>query len=121
MTETRSKILNATDLETEMVDVPEWDVKVEVRGMTVAERLKFAQTATDAPREHFYSYMLIATCHDPDTGEPLFELADRDALSAKASKPVERLVEAAQRTSGMGTQQEDEYELGKVEVSTDSS
>ncbi len=37
----KGTILNAADLDAEVVDVPEWGVKVEVRGMTGAGRARF--------------------------------------------------------------------------------
>jgi hypothetical protein len=116
----RDLVLQAADIESEVVDVAQWGVKIEVRGMTVEERLDYAQRATNGERKHIFAELLLATCYDPDTGERVFDRADRDALSAKAAAPVEKLVEVAQRLSGLGDDRAAEVELGKVE-SDDSS
>lgn len=103
----RDQILNATDIATEQVTVPEWGgAQIEVRGMTGAERATFLaecfDTTTGKPRfDRMYPEILIACAHDPATGEKVFTAADRDALNGKAAAATERVASVAMRLSGL--------------------
>ena len=44
----RDKILAANDVESELVEVPEWGVSVEVRSMSLAMRERIGQMASEA-------------------------------------------------------------------------
>ena len=111
MSELRKKILTAVDLISEVVDVPEWDAKLEIRGMTGAERAKFMRRIYNQQKgeviwEHLYPELLIATAYDPDSGEKVFEDADRDVLNTKAGRVLDRLGGVAQKLSGLGSEAE---------------
>ena len=100
----RERILSAQDIQSERVHVPEWDVEVEVRSMTGAQRARVLQGATvdgEVDLERLYPILLIETVYDPETGEPVFEAADRDALNAKNSGALERIAKVAMRLSGI--------------------
>jgi len=110
----RAKILDAKDIRSEQVHVPEWDVTVEVRGLTGAQQLAISKAATvddgvDADGDKktrvdnnlLLQGLLLAGTHDPDTGELVFEPADADALYQKAGKPLGELSQAALRVNGM--------------------
>jgi hypothetical protein len=106
-TELRKSIFEADDIGREVVDVPEWEVKVEVRGMNGKARATFLRRATNPADgtleyEKFYPELLIATIHDPESGEKVFESADRDAINEKSGAALERLALVAQRLSGLG-------------------
>ena len=99
MTSLRDSILQADDLADEIVPVPEWDTKVLVRTMDGAQRgrvLKLIQS--DDPAANAAVLILVAL--DPDTGEPIFDPADKDTLQGKSGAVVERIVLAAIRLSG---------------------
>ncbi len=102
----RAKVLEADDIQKETVNVPEWDVDIEVRGMSGLQRAKFLRNSTDKEGEvafeKFYPQLLIATCFDPESGEQLFDPADADALNTKAGAALERVAGVAQRLSGLG-------------------
>ena len=90
--DTHDKILGADDLLEQTVDVPEWgDIKVLLRGMTGRQRVALVDKIGNKDRTHMYADILIATAYDPDDREPIFEAADRDALSAKSGAVLERL------------------------------
>ena len=106
----RERILSAQDIQSERVYVPEWDVEVEVRSMTGAQRARVLQGATvdgEVDLERLYPILLIETVYDPETGDRVFSPADRDALNAKNSGALERIAKVAMRLSGIDAGAED--------------
>jgi|SRR6185503_236619 len=105
MSDLRARILNADDVRSEDVEVPEWGVTVRVQGMTGAERARYLQaTVGEDGKPNFdriYPEVLIACAYDPETGEKVFEAADRDALNGKAAGATERIAKVAMRLSGI--------------------
>jgi hypothetical protein len=100
----RDQILAAQDIPSESVDVPEWGVKVEVRGMTGAERTRIMDKAVgqtgDVNLQFVYPEIVIATSFDPESGEQIFSPQDRDALLAKSANALDRLASVGMRLSG---------------------
>jgi hypothetical protein len=115
----RDKILNADDLTSEVVDVPEWDVKLEVRAPSARVRSRMVSLAMrkndegddTLDLEAIYPRFLVACCFDPDTGEQVFTDDDLDAINSKSSAPVERVAKACLRVSGLSD--DTEKVLGK--------
>src|SRR5690606_8056060 len=106
----RERILSAQDIQSERVHVPEWDVEVEVRSMTGQQRaavLKGATVDGEIDLEKLYPILLIETTYDPESGERIFNPADRDALNAKNSGALERIAKVAMRLSGIEPGAED--------------
>lgn len=109
MSDVRSKILNADDVQSEAVEVPEWGVTVSVRGMTGKERARFLQaTVNEDGKPQFdriYPEILIACTYHPadhpEAGTKVFEPTDRDVLNDKSSAPTERIAKVAMRLSGI--------------------
>lgn len=99
----RDMILSSDDLLKESVEVPEWGVTVEVRGMSGADRERILNSASDdgVKAGSMMLDVVIATVHDPDTGLPVFTPADRDALRGKAAGALDRLSTIGMRLSGM--------------------
>jgi len=118
----RDQILAKQDIPSEMVDVPEWGVKVEVRGMTGAERTrimdKATQNAGDVNLQFVYPEIVIATAFDPETGEQVFKPSDRDALLAKSATALDRIAAVGMRLSGFTAESADD--MGKDSSATDS-
>jgi hypothetical protein len=118
----RDKILNADDIESELVEVPTWGVTVEVRSMDARSRTRLIKMASDdqgmVDMEVIYPEMVIMCSHDPETGERIFGDEDRNALMSKSSVPVELLALAAMRVSGMNSTAVDE--AGKDSSSTEN-
>lgn len=103
----RETILSAQDTQKQTVEVPEWGVTVEVRGMTGHQRNEFiaacVDPATGKPRfDRIYSQVIIACTFDPETGLPVFEATDRDVLDSKAASATERIAKVALEMSGLG-------------------
>ena len=104
--ELRKTILESEDIQTEIVPVPEWNgVKVEVRGMSARERSKLLKRATagggELDLERWFPELIIATVFDPETGDKVFEPADRDALNGKNGAAISRITDVASRLSGL--------------------
>ncbi len=122
----RDQILAKQDIPSETVEVPEWGVKIEVRGMTGAERTrimdKATQTAGDVNLQFVYPEIVIATAFDPESGEQVFKPNDRDALLAKSATALDRIAAVGMRLSGFTAESADN--LGKdfsATASDDSS
>ena len=117
----RNRILEAEDITSEMVDVPQWGVTVEVRSMDARSRILMTQDVSEdggVSMERLYPDMVIQTAHDPATGERIFGPDDRDALLAKSSAALDILATAAMRVSGMTPDAVDA--VGKSSSSTEN-
>lgn len=101
----RDQILAAKDIPTEIVDIPEWDVQVEVRGMTGADRTRLLQSAIDPVTgqvdiKNVYPDIVICSAFDPESGERIFGDDDRDALLSKSANAIDRIAEVGMRLGG---------------------
>ena len=68
----RDQILNSNDIPRELVKVKEWNIEIEVRGMTGAERtriLDLAQAGDGMNLQMVYPEIVISTAFDAETGE----------------------------------------------------
>ena len=103
----RDKILNCQDIQKEFVEVKEWDVTVEVRGMSGKQRAEMTEAAYN-PKDQtvtfakVYSRIMIETVYDKDTGEKIFNIGDEDMLNNKSGAALEKVVSVAMRLSGLG-------------------
>lgn len=102
----RDKIKSTPDASAEVIEVPEWDVKIEVRSMTARTRARMLRECVDPDEgtmdfEKLYPALLVACCYDPDTAEAVFSDADLEWINDKASGPVERLAQSGMRLSGL--------------------
>lgn len=105
---TRQDIVAAQDIETETVDVPEWDGAVIVRMMSGADRDRFEQSLTtvraDGRREANLTNMrskLVAMCLIDEEGRALFGPDEIDDLAKKSAAAIERVFIVAQRLNGL--------------------
>lgn len=116
----RDQILAKNDIPSESVEVPEWGLTVEVRGMTGSDRAAILEAAMTPDGgvnlQAFYPEVVIACTHDPETGERVFGPEDRDALMSKSGKALDRLATAGLRLSGMT--EDEQKALGKDSPST---
>ena len=87
----RDKILNADDIAEEVVDVPEWDVKILLRAMNGQQQVRYAETVRGDNKGFMYADILMVTAYDPETDELIFDPADREALSLKSGGVLNRL------------------------------
>lgn len=94
----KDKIKQAGDLEREVVDIPEWDVTVEIRSMSARQRALMAnftelddQSNSDR-QEALWGFLLTACVFDPTSGNPVFDEDDLDWLfTDKSFAVIDRL------------------------------
>lgn len=126
MSNLREQILAMDDIPEEVVTVPEWnDAQVLVRGLDGNGRAQWLEGAFDengkSDFRRIMPELIIATAHDPETREPIFEPADRDALNTKSASATERIGKAAMRLSGLGDEAEAEGKAGSGKADESSS
>ena len=105
----KTQILEALDLKSEAVDVPEWNGSVLVRTMTGADRDAFEAslivTQLDGTRKPNMTNMrakLVALTVVDEAGALVFDVTDVDRLSLKSASALERVFTVAQRINGLG-------------------
>jgi hypothetical protein len=99
----RDQILNSNDIPKELVKVKEWNIEIEVRGMTGAERtriLDLAQAGDGMNLQMVYPEIVISTAFDAETGEKIFTPEDRTALLSKSANALDSLATVGMRLSG---------------------
>jgi len=101
----RDSILNINDIKVEKLYIPEWDVEVEVRGLSGSARNRILSKALDKKGsldlDSMYPDLIIASLYEPDSNERIFDAADRDQLNAKSGKALERIARVAMALSGL--------------------
>jgi hypothetical protein len=110
----RDQILSSNDIPKELVKVKEWNVSIEVRGMTGAERtriLDLAQGDGGMNLQMVYPEIVISTAFDAETGEKIFSPEDRTALLSKSANALDALATVGMRLSGFLA--ETQNDLGK--------
>jgi hypothetical protein len=112
----RDQIFKAKDISSELMEIKEWGVTVEIRTMTARERATLMENALDpdtgqAVMSKIYPEVAIATVYDPETGQPVFEKGDIDALLGKSGTVIERIAQKALQVSGLSN--EESGKLGK--------
>lgn len=102
----RDRIIAINDLQTEVVTIEQWNLDVEVRGMSGAARAAIIQDAADNNGAVNFQKMLpelvIQCVYDPETGEQVFTDSDRDLIMTKSGAALEKISAAAMRLSGFG-------------------
>lgn len=103
----REQILRSDDIQTKVVDVPEWGGEVVVRGLTGIQRDNWEASMSQqrggrmiVDTYNFRARLVIACCID-ETGELLFQPADADELGAKSGAAINRVFEVAAELSGL--------------------
>lgn len=101
---TRDQILAAEDLKRETVDVPEWGGSVIVRTMTGTDRDAFDASIVTGGKADLRNMRakLAAACIVDENGTRLFSVVDVEALGAKSSGALDRIVRVAQRLNRIG-------------------
>lgn len=110
----KDQILEASDLNSVEVHVPEWGGTVMVRTMTGADRDAFESsmvtTNPDGSRTPDMKNLrakLVALTLVDEGNNRLFDLSDIPRLAAKSSAALERVFEVAQRINGLGLKAEE--------------
>lgn len=109
----RDQILDAVDLKTEEVQVPEWGGSVLVRGLNGTERDAYENGLIRMEGQSAKSNLLnmraklVALCLVDEKGGRLFADTDIRALGRKSASALERVYEVAARLSGLSTPEHD--------------
>lgn len=100
----KDQILTADDTTTEIVEVSEWGVKVQVRTMSGAARALVLQSAVDddgkVDLQKVYPDIIIGCTFDPESGEQVFAPSDREILMTKSGAALDKVAAVAMRLSG---------------------
>lgn len=114
----RKQILEAEDVLTREVEVPEWGLVVIVRGMTGAQRdaweesnLRKVGKGEYEPNLRNMRAKLVALCVVDEAGKRVFSDADAQALGEKSGKALSRVSRVVQELSGIS--EEDLEDLAK--------
>lgn len=101
----RDQIRKAQDRTSEIVEVPEWGVTVEVRSMTGSQRSAIVTALTsdeDNKMEALWGGMLVSCVYDPETGDPVFKEDDAEwLLNEKSSTVLDRLSNVCLQVAGI--------------------
>jgi hypothetical protein len=130
---TRDQILDAQDLKSEDVDVPEWGGSVRVRELTASERdaveaastsirIEKGQAQTDfnkAVMEGFRARLAAYSIVD-EAGNRLFTDQDMLALGKKSSSAMQRVFDVAMKLSAFTAKDVEEL-VGKSEAAQSGS
>lgn len=99
----RDQILNADDLKTEDVTVPEWGGTVRIRTLTGTERDAFEASMVEMKKDGSVKRQvenvrarLVTLCIINEAGEQVFNNADVRLLGNKSAAALDRVAAAAQ-------------------------
>ena len=120
---TREQILDAQDLQTTSVDIPDWGGSVNVRVMTAHERSRLEMHVNTANKGRHngrgglevFREMLTVECVVDDDGNKLFTRDDVSKLSKKSSRALDAVADVAMQINGMKAAEVDEL-VGKSEA-----
>lgn len=105
----RQEIIDAKDIDSQTIDVPEWGGSVVVRVMSAADRNRFEQSIVSidkdgkrVPSMENFRCKVVCACLVDERGFPLFGPDEIDDLAMKSSQVIERLADIALAMNGMG-------------------
>jgi hypothetical protein len=112
----RETILGADDLQSEVFHSDLWNVDIEVRVMTLGAKDAFERAISNEKgkldEQKFPVALVVATCFDPETNEPVFTPDDYEALREKNATEMLRLIRAAMDLHGYTGAIEDDVKNG---------
>ena len=119
----RDTILQAWDIKSEKVTIPEWGVTVNVQGMTGAERDAFEGDCLSDGKATVSNVRakLAVRCLRNDDGSRVFSDADAPTLGAKSAAALDRVFEIASRLCGIGKKDVEELAKNSVAIEIDAS
>jgi hypothetical protein len=119
----KEQILNATDLKTETVKVPEWGGEVAIRAMTGTERDAFEMSVASDGKIDMVNIRakLCALTIVDQAGVRLFTDTDVIALGAKSAKALDRIFARSQKLSGISKDDIKEMEKNSEAIQSEDS
>ena len=124
---TREQILDAQDLQTEVVEVPEWGGSVKVQGMTGRDRDAFEAEIIERKGKDFNVNMqnirakLVSLSLVNGDGQRVFTDKDVAALGKKSAVALDRIFTVAQKLSGISKEDVEELAKNLESVPSDAS
>jgi hypothetical protein len=95
---TADEILQAEDIITMEVDVPEWGGSVKLRSLSGADAMRFIEAVG---KKAGSAVDIVALCAVDDAGNPLFTEEQWDKLKTKSLRAILRLQRAALEINGL--------------------
>lgn len=119
----KNQILESEDVQTQDLEIPEWDGTVRLRSLRGWERDDFEQEISENKvnaRARLCSRVLV-----DENGDELFQTGDIKALGQKNAKALDRIFELALSMNGLSAESEEDLrknsETAPREDSTSSS
>ena len=99
----RKSVFDAKDIPEEKVNLPRaWGgAEVLIRGLTAGELADWATSFSGKPSKQQSAELVIICVRDAETGEPIFDKADRDTLVSKGAGPFGEVLAHCHRLSGL--------------------
>lgn len=104
----RNAILEAKDIKTEDIPVPEWGGEVRIRSLTGEQRDEYESSMFElgkngTPKQNLANVRarLVMLCIVNEQGEQMFNKADIKLLGRKSAAALERVATAAQRLNAI--------------------
>ena len=110
---TKTAILQAVDLETKDIEVPEWGGTVRLASLTASQRDKYESSILDQRGKDIkinqidMRAKLLAWCIIDEEGTRVFSQADVVNLGSKNAGVIDRLFMIAKEMSGIGDDEEE--------------
>jgi hypothetical protein len=112
----RDRILQASDIKSNVLTVEQWGVDLDIRTMTARERSRLVSSCTKpdgtVDMEKMYPLLLIAAVYDPETGDKVFSAEDMESLQEKSASAIEFVAQKIMEVSGMNPKAVDEEGKG---------
>lgn len=105
----KDQILGCIDLPSELVEVPEWQGSVKVRGLTADERDSVESEISEHGIKKFRA-RLCAMCIVDEEGNNVFSESEIDMLGRKSGVVLDRIAQVVTRLSGMTQEDVDQLE-----------
>lgn len=120
----RSRIKRVKPYSSVEVSIPEWDVTVEVRSLSLGDRdemaiLMVGEDGQNQDRSKFYPSIIMATTHDAN-GDKVFTPADLPWLRSLDAHLLDRIAKAAMELNGFTEKSGVEEAAGKSSETTTS-
>lgn len=103
----KSQILEADDLPTIEVEVPEWGGSVRLKALRLADLISFQAARSNASNAEATAFLVSQSIVD-EAGERVFEQGDVPALTRKNAKVIDRLADAALALNKMGAKHDED-------------
>lgn len=123
----REQILNAKDIETEVVSVKEWGGEVLVKGLSGKERDEFERSIVETRGKKVLLKMvnvrarLASLSIVDESGDRVFTESDVEKLGEKSASALERVFSVAQRLSGLSNEDVEDLEKNSGDAQSEGS